>query len=93
MEKFSLHERVKESRTTDLPTVFLAPGEDPSLSVATPHEELDFFGIHAPRLLSIRYSHRILEVYAVLVKEMQSLLLIVCPEFSATQTAESGKRK
>jgi hypothetical protein len=73
--------------------VFLAPGKDPSLSIAASHEELDFFGIHAPCLLGIRYSHRILEVYAMFVKEMQSLLLIVCPKFSVARTAGSGKKK
>lgn len=50
--------------------MFLAPGEDPSLTVATSHEELDFFGIHTPCLLSIRYSHRILEVYTMFVEEV-----------------------
>lgn len=67
----------ERTETAYLPTVFLAPGKDPSLPIATTHKEFNFFGTHAFRFLTIWHNHRVLEVNTMLVEQMQSLLLII----------------
>lgn len=63
-----------------LAAVFLPPCEDPTLAVSTAHESLDLLAVEALGPRAVSEAVTLFEVDAMLVKQMQALLLVVCQE-------------
>ena len=60
-----------------LSSMFLAPCENSALPFPTSHQELDFFGVQPFRLLAVSNTNRVLEVYTMLVEQVQALLFVI----------------
>ena len=67
--------------------MLLPPGEDTTLSIASSHEPFDFLAIQTFGPRAIPKSAALFEINSVLVKQVETLLFIVC----VGRGGESGK--
>lgn len=76
-----------------LAAVFFPPCEDPTLAVSTAHESLNLLAVEALGPRAISEAVTLFEVDAMLVKQMQALLLVVYQEQDEPGRCEGGRRE